>query len=103
MLIDTVDAIIKEFLKPGYTVQTYMDVVHDNFNIKFHNKKNNTYKIIRLDSYFMMNSNNKIDYIVDYLSTCTNALSVKPLYSRIFDHLMEEILWTEFTPGKLWD
>lgn len=96
-----IEAVIKELLKPGWDVRLYQRAEMPAISIRFMHKASNQYQQVEISEEFIQRSNGPYA-IINYLSMATNCLSVLPVYQRTFEKLMHEIMFSEFTPGKLW-
>lgn len=99
--IQSLESLIKEHLKPGWSVRLFQSSHTSSVSIIFHNKMNNMSQRVEIADEFILNIG--VMSVMDYLSTSVSCTILTPTYQKIFDHLMRNILWQEFTPGKLWD
>lgn len=93
------ETLIQSCLKPGYKAAVHYSNMSAHISIRFHNTINNTYQMVQISEELFHRSP---QYVIDYLTTSTDCIAIAPLYQRVFDHFMREIMWSEFKKGKVW-
>lgn len=103
--ISTIEACLKEVVKPDYTFKVYMDTLNDHLYIRVSNTITNMNQTVTINAHIFHYSTTQweaMDQIIDILAKGTSGFDVLPRYWRNFEFLMEQILYSEYEPGKLY-
>ena len=83
---------------------------HSSIEIQISHIPTKVYQYMTYDDYYLThifnkNKFNALDDLLDDIaltSMGSRAFDIKPRYWRVFDDLMHQLFYSEFTPGKLW-
>ena len=104
-IIINLEACLKEVVKPGYSFKVHIDGLSDHIYVKVYNQLNNTYQMVTIPAEIFHYTPNEIqafDQIINTLAIGTSAFDILPAYLRNFERLMHQLLYSEYTPGKLY-
>lgn len=99
--LSNIEDILRELLQPGFEVYARLSNAHDNMEILILESSSGSYETIQYDYYKF----NVMDDLLDEIALTamgSKAFDMKPKYWRVFNHLIHKLLYSEFTPGKLW-
>lgn len=95
---------LKEFLKPGFKMDMFMDTLSDNYIFRVYDTNSNKFMNYTLSGLYLTSYKNPfdvVDHIVNTLNMQMNCFNVTCRYEKNFERRMREILNCEVKIGIL--
>lgn len=104
MKVDDINAILNEVIdKSEFKADVFLGSNSDYINIRIYYYKTKKYQLIAISGHALyMGKSNLINQIIQNIEIVCRNLINETLYLSTFDFLMDQIMYSQYTPGKLY-
>lgn len=107
MKVNDLNSVLKEMFEVDglFKVDTLLSVATDHLEIRVYHYISKSYQILTLTHEYLShldNSQKALNNVYDKVNFMCQNLAAGTMYLYNYHVLMQQILWGEFTPGKLY-